>query len=215
MQGLTPSGFAPTLISQQQGNQLPDPTGLAAAIDLLKANAFNNLTGLEGNQKNAIEALKINAEAAKGYAETAADLAKSAEIPKNGDAVAESIRKNVKDPEKQQELIENYYDKMLGKKTAPKRFGGMEQPENNNGVMELGAKSLFESVKNSSKGKAKVELPDGTKIETEHEDLTNALLPENNSDSYDLDNFTIEELEMITEARNEKFEFLIPFSPLT
>jgi hypothetical protein len=93
---LGPSALSNSLISQANGREYALPTTLNAALELLKANSFHNITGLEGNQLGALEAMKANADAAKEYAKMAADLAKSAEIPKNADAVVESIKKGVK-----------------------------------------------------------------------------------------------------------------------
>ncbi len=176
---LNPSAMSNALISQQNGREYALPTALNAAMELLKANSFTNITGLEGNQLGALEAMKANAEAAKEYAKIAADLAKSAEIPKNADAVVESIKKGVTDPKKQQELIERYFeDKVGGNKGKGKIIGG-ETDEDEAEVTESGIKQatqgLLDGVRNAAKGKAKIELPDGTKIETEHEGVANTM----------------------------------------
>jgi hypothetical protein len=203
--GLTPSGFEPSLISQQQGNKLPDPTGMAAAFDLLKANSFNNITGLEGNQKNALEAMRINAEAAQEYAKTAADLAKSMEIPKNGDAVADSIRKNVKDPKKAQEMIEQYYQNMVGgdksKGGSTNGGGGGNSGEQKQpGALEKAAAAAIQGAQGAAKGRSKVVLPDGTTVETEHEGGA----PGVNAD------LTLDRFPSLTEEEIEqRFEFML------
>ena len=66
------------IINLQNAPAAPDPGGLAAAMQLLATpNLFKDITGLEGNQRNAIEALKIATEAAQQYGAEAADVAKS------------------------------------------------------------------------------------------------------------------------------------------
>lgn len=213
---LTPSQMAEAMLKMQEGNKLPDPTGLGKAFEeLAKSGAFKDMTGLEGNQKNAIEALKSQTEAAKEYAKTAADLAKSMEITKSGDGVAESIKRNVKDPAKQQEMIEQYYNNMLGKKTN--NGGGGEQPENYDEQqkklkqLKQKASDVLGSVANSEKGKTKMEFPDGTKIETEHEGG-----PSSNYNSQS-DNSELQDLLSMFDDEIEDFkqEFVYPQNPET
>ncbi|PXX75151.1 hypothetical protein [Rivihabitans pingtungensis] len=154
--------LAQSLLSQQEGKTLPDPTGLANALALLgKSDLFNDITGLAGNQTNALEALKTNTEAAKHYADLAADLAKTAQVTKHGDDFANSVRSNITDPKKQQEILEQYY----------KAAGSASQGTAADNVLSDVAKDLLSSVSHADKGKAKVQLPDGTSVETEHERL--------------------------------------------
>jgi hypothetical protein len=121
---LRATALGDALLKQQEGKALPDPTGLANALALLgKSDVFKDITGLEGTQKNAMEAYKLNTEAAQHYAEIAADLAKSAEVSKNGDGVAESIKRNVKDPKKAEELVQKYYENMVGGKAGAQAGG--------------------------------------------------------------------------------------------
>jgi hypothetical protein len=62
----------------QNAPAAPAPQGLAAALQLLgNPNVFKDITGLEGNQRNAIEALKSSLEAAQQFGSEAADVAKT------------------------------------------------------------------------------------------------------------------------------------------
>lgn len=166
---LSPTAWAEAMLKLQEGKNLPDPTGLAKALELLgKNDLFKDITGLEGNQQNAIEALKTNVEAAKHYADLAAKLAMSQEVAKNGDAFADSVKKNVTDPKKQQEIIEEYYgSKSGGDKGAgtDDGGGGGVQPSG----LEQAAIDAVRGAAGANTGKTKVTLPDGTSVETEHE----------------------------------------------
>jgi hypothetical protein len=66
------------IISMQQPAPAPDPTGLLGALHLLgNSNLFRDVTGLEGNQRNAIEALKNTLQAAQQFGKEAAEVAKT------------------------------------------------------------------------------------------------------------------------------------------
>jgi hypothetical protein len=175
---LTPTQMAESLLKLQEGKSLPDPTGLAKAFEnLTKSDMFKDMTGLEGNQKNAIEALKSQTEAAREYAKNAADLAKSMEIPKSADGVADSIKRNVKNPEKQQALIEKYFDNMLSGGSNAKGGGteGGETDEGSGGQSDpirRAAGKALDKMGDGGKGRMKTEFPDGTKLEMESEGST-------------------------------------------
>ena len=54
----------------------PDPSGLNNLLNLLgKGDSFKDITGLEGNQKNALETLKSSLDTAKSFGEQASKLA--------------------------------------------------------------------------------------------------------------------------------------------
>ena len=75
---LTPQPFSSPIINLQNAPAAPDPTGMANALQLLSnPNLFRDITGLEGNQRNALEAMKSSLEAAQQYGAEAADVAKS------------------------------------------------------------------------------------------------------------------------------------------
>jgi hypothetical protein len=75
---LTATPPSQPIIAMQNAPAAPAPQGLAAALQLLgNPNVFKDITGLEGNQRNAIEALKSSLEAAQQFGSEAADVAKS------------------------------------------------------------------------------------------------------------------------------------------
>lgn len=151
-----PSFTGNSLISQQAGATLTDPNSLSTAFSNLNKSSFNDYTGLAENQKNAAFALASQTAAAQTYAKAAADIAKSMEIPKNGDMVVESIKRNVQDPEKQKELIEQYYSNALGSGGAGNKDKGT--PE-----------KVIDKLVDSDKGKLSTTNADGSKEEVSFE----------------------------------------------
>ena len=62
----------------QNAPAAPDPQGLAAALQLLSnPNLFRDITGLEANQRNALQALQSSLQAAQQFGAEAADVAKT------------------------------------------------------------------------------------------------------------------------------------------
>ncbi|GAB2629659.1 hypothetical protein GCM10026987_28550 [Belliella aquatica] len=155
---LKPSGMSESMISQMTPQNYALPNALAEALkNVTSKDVFNNLTGLDQNQKNAIEALKLQTNAAVEYAKTAADLAKSAEIPKNADLVAESIRRNVKDPEKAEKLVEDYYKNLIGEQKGKDSKGNNDIP-----------KRIVDRLLGSENGgKINIKNPDGSSVSAE------------------------------------------------
>ena len=77
--------FPTPMVNIQNAPSLPDPTGLAAALKVIGTpNLFPNITGLDQTQKNSLEALKANLEAAKYFGGEASKLAQSAAMQKGG-----------------------------------------------------------------------------------------------------------------------------------
>ena len=75
---LTAAPTSTPIVAMQNAPAAPDPQGLAAALQLLSnPNLFRDITGLEGNQRNALEALKSSLEAAQQFGAEAADVAKT------------------------------------------------------------------------------------------------------------------------------------------
>jgi hypothetical protein len=113
--------FALPIIAMQNAPSLPDPTGMAAAFNLLGTpNIFKDITGLDQNQKNAIAALTANVEASKFYAQKAAELAavkghalKAMELAESK-GISENMDKTIN---KIKELMaEGHMDEETGKK---------------------------------------------------------------------------------------------------
>ncbi len=80
---LQPQNFPNPMINIQNAPNVPDPTGLQAALALIgKGDAFRDLTGLNQNQLNALAAFQKSMDTAKGFGEEAAELAKEMYPPK-------------------------------------------------------------------------------------------------------------------------------------
>ncbi|MFN0199926.1 MAG: hypothetical protein ACKVTZ_00310 [Bacteroidia bacterium] len=73
---LTAKDFASPMINIQNAPNAPDPQGLGLAANLLSTKGlFDNITGLDQNQKNAMETLAATQLSAQGYAQNATQLA--------------------------------------------------------------------------------------------------------------------------------------------
>lgn len=72
---LSPSEFPQSTINIQNAPVAPDPQGLASALQLLSSpGIFENVTGLDQNQKNAIAAMQKAMDSAQQFSSTAASL---------------------------------------------------------------------------------------------------------------------------------------------
>ncbi len=82
---LRPAAMTQPVINIQNAPPAPAPgAGLTDALNLLgKASTFANITGLEGNQQNAIKAAAMTSEAAKHVADVSADLSKTMAVLDN------------------------------------------------------------------------------------------------------------------------------------
>lgn len=89
---LTAKDFPTPIINVQNAPAAPDPTGLAAALQLLGTpNLFKDITGLEGNQRNAAEALKQAFSTAEFFGGKAADLALQGKMARDIDKAMRTI----------------------------------------------------------------------------------------------------------------------------
>ena len=89
---LTAKDLAAPIIAMQSAPAAPDPTGLAAAMQLLGTpNLFKDITGLEGNQRNAAEALKSAFSTAQFFGGKAADLALQEKMSRDVDKAMRTI----------------------------------------------------------------------------------------------------------------------------
>ena len=122
--------FPSPIIAMQSAPAAPDPTGLAGALNLLgQSGLFKDITGLEGNQRNALEALKSSLQTAQFFGEKAGNLALQARMNKDIDKTMRAI-----DTAKQQGLLSDDQAKQLtqgaiqsmmgaGPTTDPKAMG--------------------------------------------------------------------------------------------
>lgn len=89
---VTPTDFPAPIIAMQNAPAAPDPTGLAAAFQLLgQSGAFRDITGLEGTQKNAAAALQQAFSTATTFGTKAADLALQGKMSKDIDKAMKTI----------------------------------------------------------------------------------------------------------------------------
>ena len=72
---LTAKDFAQPMILQQNAPALPDPQGLSSLSQLLGTSSFKDITGLDANQRNALQALTSSLQAAQAFGTEAAKLA--------------------------------------------------------------------------------------------------------------------------------------------
>ena len=155
---LTAKDFPSPMINLQTAPAAPDPTGLASVMKLLGTeNLFRDITGLEGTQKNAIEALKSAYDTAKFFGDKASNLALQGKMSKDIDKTLRTIQ-NAKDKklisEKQaQELTAKAITAMLG--------GGTKQKAKSMTVKDV---NVITDKAGKNKASVSVSRPDGEKI---------------------------------------------------
>ena len=89
---VTPTELPGSIIAMQNAPAAPDPTGLGAALSLLgQSGVFKDITGLEGNQKNAAAALQQSLQTATTFGTKAADLALQGKMSKDIDKAMKTI----------------------------------------------------------------------------------------------------------------------------
>lgn len=121
---LTAKDFPSPIIAMQSAPAAPDPTGLAGAFTLLgQSGLFKDITGLEGNQKNAAAALQSAFDTAQFFGGKAADLALQAKMSKDIDKATRTIQ-NAKESglitdAQAQELTKNAISGMIGGGAKP------------------------------------------------------------------------------------------------
>ncbi len=157
---LTPTPFPTPIVNIQNAPGAPEPGAtLAGALGLLgKSDLFPNITGLDQNQKNALQAMLSNQESAKHYADKASELAVQASAIRSGGSTIDSIKKSMADgtlsKEAGQKLIEDAYRAQISGKTPA------AAPEVAS-TKALG-NAAVEAVKSGREVKATQSLPDGT-----------------------------------------------------
>lgn len=76
---LQPKDFPTPVVNIQNAPNVPDPTGLQAMLQLIgKGDSFRDITGLTGNQKNALATLQKSLDTAQAFGKEASSLAKTA-----------------------------------------------------------------------------------------------------------------------------------------
>jgi len=89
---LRPTALPDALVKFQALPSAPDPTGMAAALNLLSQDVFKDLTGLTNNQKNAMAALTTAMGTSEAFAGEAFKLAMAKDAARNLDRTLEQIK---------------------------------------------------------------------------------------------------------------------------
>jgi hypothetical protein len=89
---LTPTGFPDALVKFQTLPDAPNPTGMAAALDILGKDVFKDLTGLTQNQKNAMAAFTTAMSSSEAFAGEAFKLALAQDAARNIDRTLGQIQ---------------------------------------------------------------------------------------------------------------------------
>jgi len=161
--------LAQPVINIQNAPAVPNPgSSFTDALNLLgKQSTFANLTGLEGNQKNAMQAAAISSDAAKHYADTAADLAKTMAVLDNerGKSVQSQI-----DKAKSSGAITDAQANEMTKKNLENQLGIGEKKDekvgNQASTKDVVAQALTEGIKTKG-GKINLTEKDGSSISGE------------------------------------------------
>ncbi|NND11800.1 MAG: helix-hairpin-helix domain-containing protein [Flavobacteriaceae bacterium] len=167
------------VVNIQNAPAAPDPTGLAAAQALLGTSSFTDITGLEQNQKNALEALKASLSTAQAFGTKAGDMAA---LGAQLDAIKTAKEIKLLEDDKAKEMTEKAINTFNKKEDT----GGKETniPE----AVKSGSKAIKEGA---SKVKVKENKNDGSSTEVEIESTPEEAKPEATYDSLREDYDTI------------------------
>lgn len=108
--------FASPLVSIQNAPAAPAPgAGLAGVSDVLgKSDAFRDITGLDQNQKNAMQTYLSNQQNAKDFAQMAKDIFTMGHNTEHSDKIADSIRNSPElTKEEKAALLKDHFGQMV------------------------------------------------------------------------------------------------------
>ncbi len=120
----TPTSFPTPIVNIQNAPNAPDPTGIAAAQELLGKQSFKDITGLEQNQKNALEALKASLSTAQAFGTKAGDMAA---LGAQLDAIKKAKENKMLDQDKAKVLTEDAIKSFSDGSSANKVIQGLNQ----------------------------------------------------------------------------------------
>ena len=120
----TPTSFPTPIVNIQNAPDAPNPTGIAALQDLLGKQSFKDITGLEQNQKNALEALKASLSTAQAFGTKAGDMAA---LGAQLEAIKKAKENKMLDQDKAKELTEDAIKSFSSGKSSSKVLQGLEQ----------------------------------------------------------------------------------------
>lgn len=158
---VTPTEFPNPIIAMQNAPAAPDPTGLAAAFQLLgQSGVFKDITGLEGTQKNAAAALQSAFSTATTFGTKAADLALQAKMSKDIDKAMKTItdarEKGLITDQQASGLMETAIRGMVG--------GGAQNPKS---APTTGDVEKITKAAGQEKASVSVTHPTGEKVEVD------------------------------------------------
>lgn len=113
---LQPQAMPAPIVAFQNAPAAPDPTGLAATLGLLgQSGVFKDITGLEGNQRNALAALQSTLSTAQAFGQEAAKLEVQKMMERRLDKALAAIDGDSSlSPEKKAELKEKALSAYMG-----------------------------------------------------------------------------------------------------
>lgn len=160
---MTGRDFPSPIINLQNAPAAPDPSGVTAALNLLgQSGLFKDITGLEGNQKNAMAALQSAMGTAQFFGGKAADLALQGAMQKDIDKTLRTIQEAKKsgliDDTQAKTLAQNAIQGMVGGGTSGTSTPLTSQPE----IKKL----LEKSAEGNKQTKVALERTDGGTSET-------------------------------------------------
>ena len=176
--------FAAPVVAFQNVPPAPDPTGLAAAFNLLGTpNLFRDITGLSENQKNAIAALTANVDAVKFYTQKAAELAARKGVSSDLDKTMRSIKEAEKDgtitKDQANDLTMSTLGTVANKKEQPQK-SVMDRPEVGQGIEDASKRGQGWSAEENG-DKVEVKEKTGEDLNEVNLDLVSKNPPEKRS----------------------------------
>lgn len=99
----SPEEFPNPMVNIQNAPQAPQPAGVGAAADLLGKSSFENITGLDRNQANALQALQSSLQTAQAFGSEAAKLSA---LGRKLQAIKEAKENNMLSEDKAREMTE-------------------------------------------------------------------------------------------------------------
>lgn len=200
---LTAKDFASPIVNIQNAPNAPDPQGFAGAIDALtSSDAFNNITGLDQNQLNALaamqaaskgssDAMKNSLDAAQEYAKMAKELAMHASSIKNSAKTADAIDKAHKDGKISDDDAKKFHAENLKSRIPSLMKDSDELPQrDSNSIMNSpGMKDAIQNAANTGGSQIEYNDPDEgmLKIQTG----MGYGKSDNNTTTYDLSEYSV------------------------
>lgn len=177
---LQPQQFPNPILSIQNAQSAPDPTGLGGVLGLLgKSDLFKDITGLEQNQKNALAAFQKSLDTATSFGKMGADLEIQKTMERRLDNALNKINNSNLEDDKKAELTERAINAYLGggatkeedkKNPDNAKFEEaikmVDEMEKKGQISSEAAKELKENLKNNFLNSSSSEKPKSTTDET-------------------------------------------------